>query len=103
MPSNTTNIKKLQRAINLKGENILYNTNQGYSEDQNRPVTVYSIKKAVWDDDKQRTVNIELFKSTSQIQVLLYLRDYWFKLNGREIPSDNAEWNKRKELLKIDF
>ena len=102
MASNITNIKKLQHAINSKGENILYNTNQWYSESQNRPVTLYSIKKAVWDEDAQRMVNIELFKSASQIQILLFLRDYWFRLNGKELPTENEEWNEIRNKIRYE-
>ena len=52
--ANITLIKKLQTAINSKGEKILYNTSQWYSDKQKRPVTVYHIKKAVWDEEKQK-------------------------------------------------
>ncbi len=97
MASNSTMIHKLQQAINGKGEKILYNTSQFYSADQNRPVTIYHVKKAVYDEEKAKTVNVELFKSTSQIQIVLYLRDYWFELNGWEIPQDNNVWNNIKE------
>ena len=89
-------IHKLQNAINSKGEKLLYNKTQWYSETQNRPVTLYSIKKAVLDQDKDKLVNIELFRSTSQIQIVLYLRDYWYELNGWEVPTDNETWNQVK-------
>lgn len=94
--SNSTMIHKLQNAINSKGEKLLYNKTQWYSETQNRPVTLYSIKKAVLDQDKDKLVNIELFRSTSQIQIVLYLRDYWYELNGWEVPTDNETWNQVK-------
>jgi len=97
MASNIVNIKKLQKAINLKGEKILYSTSQWYSEDQDRPVTLYSIKKAVWDEEKQKNINIELFKSTSTIQILLFLRDYWYELNCMPVPTDNEKWNNIKQ------
>jgi hypothetical protein len=90
-------IKKLQTAINGKGEKLLYQTSQFFSEEQNRPVTVYHIKKAVWDEEKNRSRNVELFKSTSQIQIVLYLRDYWYRLNNIPLPTDNEEWEKIKE------
>lgn len=97
MASNTTLIRKLQRAVNSMGCNILYNTQQFYSNDQNRPVTIYVIKKAVYDEESGKTRNIELFKSTSQIQIVLFLRDLWYEINGMEIPDDNEVWNKKKQ------
>lgn len=92
--SNSTMIHKLQRAINVRGEKLLYQTSQFYSDTQNRPVTVYHIKKAVWDKSRNRNKNIELFQTTSQIQIVLFLRDYWYTINGKELPTDNETWNE---------
>ncbi len=97
MASNITNIKKLQQAINLKGYKILYNTSQFYSQKEDRPVTIYHVKQAIWDEDKGKYDTVELFKSTSQLQILLFLRDYWYEINGKEVPTDNEDWNKAKE------
>ena len=94
--SNSVMIHKLQTALNLKGLRIMYTTSQFYSDKQNRPITVYHIKQAEWDDDKQRYQNVELFKSTSQIQIVLFLRDMWYSVNGKEIPKDNEVWNNIK-------
>lgn len=92
-------IKKLQHALNDKGLKILYSTAQFYSEDQQRPVTCYIIKQAIWDEEKRRNVNIELFKSYSQIQIVLFLRDMWYEVNGWEVPTDNDTWNKIKKEI----
>jgi len=95
--SNSVMIHKLQQAINQKfGEKILYNKTQFYSDKQDRPVTMYILKKAVWDDDRKRNRNIELFSTTSQIQTVLFLRDLWYELNEWEVPTDNEEWNEAK-------
>ena len=100
MPSsNITMVKKLQQAINNKGEKILYTTSQFYSDEQDRPITIYIIKKAVFDEKKNKNVNVELFSSTSLIQIVLFLRDYWYELNGEEVPTDNEEWNR----IKADY
>lgn len=100
MASNSVNIHKLQSAINRMGYKILYSTSQFYSDKQDRPVTVYQIKQAVWDEEKQKNRAIELFKSTSQIQILLYLRDMWFEINGWELPTDNEVWNDIRKKIK---
>ena len=97
MPSNATMIKKLQTAMNLRGMRIMYTTSQFYSATENRPITVYHIKQAVWDDEKEKFVNIELFKSTSQIQIVLFLRDLWYSINGKELPQGNELWNEIKD------
>lgn len=97
MASNSVNIHKLQSAINGKGYKILYSTSQFYSIKQDRPVTVYQLRQAVWDEEKQKTRSVEIFKSTSQLQILLFLRDFWYEVNGWEVPTDNESWNRAKE------
>jgi hypothetical protein len=95
--TNTAMIKKLQRAINSKGERLLINQNQWYSEKQNRPVTRYIIKK-VTSAENYRTQSIELFSTCSALQTILFLRDYWYQLNDWEVPTDNEKWNEAKKL-----
>lgn len=98
-------IKKLQKAINLKyDKKILINKTQFYSDKTDGIVEMIVIKQAVWDADKQKIINMELFKSPSDIQVLLYLRDIWYKLNGWDIPTDNEYWEnvkKKKEIKDV--
>ena len=102
MQSNSTMIHRLQSAINEKfNQRILYNKTQWYSIDQDRPVTMYKISKAEWDAERGKTVNVELFRSHSQIQIVLFLRDMWYELNGWEVPNDNEEWNKIKMNYKV--
>ena len=99
--SNSTMIHKLQRALNEKfDQKICISRQQWYSEDQHRPVTMYVIRRAIWNEQKQRNDNVEMFKSYSEIQIVLWLRDRWYELNGWEIPQDNETLNKIKEGLK---
>lgn len=78
----------------------MYSTSQFFSKQQNRPITVYILKEAVFNEDTNRTNAIELFKSTSQIQILLYLRDMWYELNGWEVPTDNEMWEDIKAKMR---
>ncbi len=94
--SNSTLIHRLQQALNMKGCKILYSTSQFYSMAQNRPVTIYHIKRAIADESGKKTTSVELFKSASQIRVVLFLRDLWYEVNGWEIPQDNEFWNQHK-------
>ena len=86
-------IRKLQTAINTKGERITYNTSQFYSEQKQCPITKYTIKKSYYNKETKRTESTELFSAYSQIQIVLFLRDYWFKLNNIPLPMDNKMWN----------
>lgn len=95
--SNEHLIKKLQGAINSNFDaKLLYNKQQFYSNQMNKALTMFVIKQACWDEKKQRLVNVELFSSTSQIQIVLFLRDYWYECNGWEVPTDNEYWNEQK-------
>ena len=96
MASNVMMIKKLQTALNMQGQNILYNSSQFYSREFNKPITVYSIKKAVFDESTGKSTNIELFKTSSQIQVVLFMRDLLFQVQGKEIPTNNEVWTQMK-------
>lgn len=100
MASNSVMIHKLQQALNMRGLRIMYSTSQFYSEKQDRPVTIYHIKQAEWDDGRGKFVNQELFNSTSQIQIVLYLRDLWYIVNGKELPTDNETWNAIREKIQ---
>ena len=91
-------IKKLQRAINEKfGEKILVNHTQFYSEEAERVLEIIVVKKSIYDEDKKKSKQVELFSSTSDVQIVLYLRDYWYELNGWEVPTDNEEWQIAKQ------
>lgn len=102
MNSNLTMIKKLRSAINSRGHKLLYSTYEFFSEEKNGPVTIYCIKEAIYNKSTGRNENIELFKSGSQIQIVLFLRDYWYKINNIPLPEDNEKWNKIRRKLEED-
>lgn len=99
--SNKQMIKKLQNAINRKGYPILYNTIQFYSRTEDRPITMYQIKTVKFNEETGKNKHIEIFKSTSQIQIVLCLRDIWFLLNNEELPTDNEMWNKQRANIEV--
>lgn len=94
MPTFAGVAKKLQTAINNKQPEIkiLINTSQWYSEKRKRTITTYTVKQAQGKEKK----TIQLFKTYSQIQLVLWLRDYWYTLNNWEVPHDNPEWEEVK-------
>lgn len=90
--------KKLQNAINqCSGSKLLINTQQWYSEDKGRAVTVYTVRRSTSNKDEPHRQTIELFRTYSHVQLVLWLRDYWYELNGWEIPADNKEWEEVKK------
>lgn len=94
--------KKLQRAINQRtgeGVKLLINTSQWYSKDKGRTVTSYVIKQSTTEGEQAYRHNVELFRTYSQVQMVLWLRDYWYELNGWEVPTNNNTW----EELKMEY
>ncbi len=89
-------IKTLQRALQMEGEFILINTSQFYSIDKHKTVTRYHVKKQVQSEDKNKSSQVELFSSCSQIQITLFLRDYYYEVTGQEVPHDNPYWEQVK-------
>ena len=90
-------INKLQKACNEKFDaKLLYNKTQIYSEKSDKTVTFLSIKKATLDPKTGKIKNVELFNTTSELQVVKFLRDYWYELNGWEIEKDDEEWEEQK-------
>ena len=93
----TQTIKKLQKALLYEGELILITTSQFYSVDKHQTVTRYHIKKQIQsDDNRMKSSQVELFSSCSQIQITLFLRDYYYEIKGYEIPHDNPIWEAAK-------
>jgi hypothetical protein len=98
MASLSGTAKKLQSAINQRtGAKLLINTNQWYSTDRGRTITSYVVKQSTTaPGEKEYRHNVELFRTYSQVQLVLWLRDYWYELNGWEVPTDNEEWEEVK-------
>lgn len=110
MPTSNSNmIYNLQRALNSRGWKILCNRSQFYSDEQNRPVTMYKVAQSVWDPQTEKYRHKDLFSSASQIQVVLFLRNLWLLENGQPIPPTNnmkgsaefeRKWNEFYEAYK---
>lgn len=93
----TKTIKKLQQALQFEGELILITTSQFWSVDKHKVVTRYHIKKQIQSgDDRMKSTQVELFSSCSQIQITLFLRDYYYEIKGYEVPHDNPIWEAAK-------
>ena len=87
--SNSVMIHKLQVALNSKGLRILCNRSQFYSDQQNRPVTMYKVSQSVRNESTGKCTHVELFSSASEIQIVLFMRNLWYAVNGKEIPPTN--------------
>ena len=91
-------IKKLQMAINERfGYHLLVNKTQFFSDTNGKLLEMLVVKRMIWDEKKQKNKNIELFASTSDVQITLFLRDLWYELNGWTVPNDNPKWTETKQ------
>ena len=91
--------KKLIQALNSRGYKLTFSTKQ-FMGKEGQPHNMYSINKAIWNDEKRRYSHEELYSTTSMVRVTLFLRDMWFQANGWELPTDQASWNSVREELK---
>ena len=89
--------KRLQTACRkLFGVKLLIQQRQWYSDKKDMAMTMYVIQE-LRTNDAGKKISIELFKTYSQVQLVLFMRDYWYKLNGWEIPTNNPIWEEMKE------
>ena len=64
--------KKLQTAYSFDGHIVKINTNQFYSKEQNRMITVYSVTMTTSSGK-----NKKLIKTTSQVEIVKCLVNIW--------------------------
>lgn len=102
MRDNRQTILKLQKAINSKGGRVLVNNRQYFSKKAERARNWYSVTREVWNEDKGRYMPIEVYHGNSLIQIVCFLRDYWYIMNGWDLPDDNEMWNELREKHKYD-
>ena len=92
-------VKKLTLALNSNGYKLTYNVKQ-FMGQEGEPHNYYSICQAVWDEDKHKYLNQELYSSTSMVRIVLFLRDMWFTHNGWDLPADQEKWNELRKQMK---
>lgn len=97
-------VSKLVQALNIHGYNLLYHKKQ-FMGKEGKPHNLFVLSKAIWDDSKGKYGQVEVYKTTSLIRMVLYLRDAWCLEQGEELPQDNELWNeiRQKEGLWEDI
>ncbi len=91
--------KKLISALGTKGIKLTLSTKSFIGREGNSH-DMFSISRAVWDDEKDRYVHTELYKSISPVRIVLFLRDMWYEENGWELPQDQELWNQLRADIK---
>ena len=92
-------ISKLIKALNMRGYMLMYNKKQ-FMGVEGKPHNLYTITQAKWDEGRQKYGSVEIYKSTSTVRVVLFLRDLWYLEQGKELPTDNEMWNQIREKEK---
>jgi len=90
--------KKIARGINFKyGSHICINVSEFYGTSGDTPnlVRMYVVRDAYCGSEGV-FVNKELYKSGSAYNVLFFMRDLLFRLDGKELPEGNDKWEAEK-------
>ena len=92
-------INKLIQALNRKGYMLMYEKGQ-FMGVEGQPHNIYTIQQAKWLPEKGKYGKVAIYKSTSTVRIVLFLRDTWYRENGEELPTDNQMWNEIREKEK---
>lgn len=93
-------INRLIQALNTKGHDLLYNRKQ-FMGVEGMPHNLYVLSKGVWNSEKSRYDTVDIYKTTSTVRMVLFLRDMWYIENGLELPTDNEMWNQIREEIQL--
>ena len=64
---------KLQKALAKKGIIVFINKNQFWSDDQQRYINVFVVYETEYDEIRRRRVQHEIMRSSSLIDIVMYL------------------------------
>lgn len=100
-PNRLNNVsKKLVTALNSRGYKLLFANKQFIGKEGDIHV-LFTINQAVYDEEKEKWINKELYSSGSMVRIVLFLRDLWYAENGQPLPTDQEQWNIiRQDLLE---
>lgn len=92
-------ISKLISALNNRGYMLMYEKGQ-FMGIEGKPHNLYTIQQAKWDPQRNKYGKIAVYKSTSTVRIVLFLRDVWYLETGQDLPTDNEMWNEIREKEK---
>ena len=89
---------KLIRALESRG--ILISTEtRSFMGRENTLVKLHVLKCITQNMETGEWEYEEMFKSSSIMFCMLYLRDMWYVLNGWELPTGDPKWDFRRKVL----
>ena len=91
--------QKLLKALNSRGYQLLWSRRQ-FMGVEGVPHTLFVISQAVWDEEKGRFGGTELYRTSSIIKAIFFLRDMWYREIGRPLATDNEEWNRTRAKIE---
>ena len=95
-------MKKLQRAILQTRLVIKISTNQFYSEEQGRMITIWILSTPVLQQDKHgewKTRDYEILRSASGIEIVKCLQEIWEAVKGWEPLEKTSRESEKKIIL----
>ncbi|MCF0231165.1 MAG: hypothetical protein HUJ63_02595 [Enterococcus sp.] len=94
--------KRLMKGLNnVYGHKFTLSTKQ-FMGTEGQPHNYFSLAEAVYDKEKHKYYNSEIFSTCSLLRIVFYLRDIMYIEQGKELPTDQEQWNKVREELQAD-
>lgn len=92
---------KLIKALNTVAGYKLTFGNKQFMGREGFPINYYCLSQAVWDEERNKYVNEEIYSTTSMTRMVFFLRDAWYLYQGKVLPTDQEQWNGvRKGLIE---
>lgn len=90
--------KKLMKALNSRGFIVTY----GRREFMGRDNTIHNMNMLYllsYNEEKHKYESTPIYSTPSQVRLVMYLRDFWYIIEGKELPTDQELWNKLRQKL----
>ena len=90
--------KKLVKALNSRGYTVTYGSKEFMAKDG----TIHNMNMlyiVTYNEEKNRYDSTPIYSTPSLVRLVMYLRDFWYIINGQELPTDQELWNKLRQKL----
>lgn len=86
----TRKINNLCKGLLLNYKRIIFcEQEQFYSKEQNRVITMFKLSERIWNPVTEKYEKIQLLKTASQLDVMLFLADTYKAMRQKEAEEKN--------------
>lgn len=90
--------KKLVKALNSRGYTITYGSREFMAKDN----TIHNMNMLyliTYNSEKHKYDSTPIYSTPSLVRLVMYLRDFLYIIDGKELPTDQELWNKIRQKL----